>query len=219
MLQILIPWFQNLELVDPNLDEQTGLNLNLKTSSSPTKSHATASGTELILNNLFYLTCRFSDQYGDQLEMLWAILASTWHLNLKIICRYVLIVVSLATYEMHAHGKQVICYLAKVSQERCVDELVAELEHMTDSFCSLVDKNESQVPFFRHNQAAATDRSRPRRFDPETYATASEEEDDLEDEDDDGEDDDSLEMNQSNMTNEENLLSGDDGSRLDFLFI
>ncbi len=116
---------------------------------------------------------------------------------------------------MHSHGKRVICYLAKVSQDRCVDELVAELEHMTDSFCSLVDKNERQVPFFKYNQAKSSDKSRPRRFDPETYASETDDEDD-DDDDDEGEDEDSLEI--SNMTNEENLLSGEDESRIKKFF-
>jgi len=151
ILTILVPWFYNLELVDINVSAHE-LNNNLKTSPSPTKSHATAKGTQLILNNLFYLTCKFGDQYPDELELLWAILASTWRSNLRIICRYLMIIISLATFEMLANGKRIICYLAKVSQDRCIDELISELERVNEPFGALVDRDESHLPFYRYYQ-------------------------------------------------------------------
>lgn len=212
ILTILVPWFYNLELVDINVTTD-GLNNNLKISPSPIRSHATAKGTELILNNLFYLTCKFGDQYPDELELLWAILASTWRSNLRIICRYLMIIISLATFEMLAHGKRIICYLARVSQDRCIDELIGELERANESFGSLVDKDENHLPFYRYNQIPGE--FHQARFDPmeNNYNLDS---DDLDEEDEDEDEDSINPLDQSNLTNEDNLemLSDTEGNDL-----
>jgi hypothetical protein len=143
MLNVLVPWLYNVELVDPNvvqtLQTPTALNLSYVGSQE---------STEIILNNLFYLTCKFADQHGAEFELIWAILASTFSANLKIIVRYVFIMISLASYDMIKYGKHVICYLAKSCPERVSDELITELEFM-DSLSSCLDKWENSLPFYR----------------------------------------------------------------------
>jgi hypothetical protein len=157
MLSVLVPWFYNLELIDSNVVDAksspacdnlntTGLGfLPLQTG------YGTAEATQIILNNLFYLTCKFGEEYSAEFELLWAILASTWKSNLKIACRFLFIMVSLASYEMVVHVKRVICYLSKTCPERLVDELVIELECM-DSFVTVLDKCENVMPFYRYNR-------------------------------------------------------------------
>lgn len=97
---------------------------------------------------------------------------------------------------MLTHGKRIICYLAKVSQDRCVEELIVELEHM-DSFCSVIDKNEVKLPFYRYTQAVPQPPPAA-KFDTETYEMYSADDVDEDDED-------SLELNQSSLGNEEHL--------------
>ena len=159
MLGVLVPWFYNLELVDPNVvtanseastlsSNGTGLGfLPLQTG------YGSVEGTQIILNNLFYLTCKFSDEYAAEFELLWAVLVSTWKSNLKIACRFLFIMTSLASYEMLVHVKRVVCYLSKTCPERLIDELVVELECM-DSFVSILDKCENVLPFYRYNKPA-----------------------------------------------------------------
>ena len=161
MLNVLIPWLYNIELIDSNVL----MSNNSSASSSLPKSmnglaflqlqsgYGSMEATEIILNNLFYLTCKFADQYSTEFELIWAILAFTWPSNLKIIIRFIFIMVTLASYDMIKYGKNVICYLAKACPERVSDELITELEFM-DSLSNVIDKCESTFPFYRYNKPA-----------------------------------------------------------------
>ena len=161
MLNVLVPWFYNLELVDSNVIAPTTVNVSSCEPPSATglgflplqTGYGSAEGTQMILNNLFYLTCKFGEEYSAELELLWAILASTWKSNLKIVCRFLFVMVSLASYEMLLHVKRVVFYLSKTCTERLVDELILELECM-DSFVTILDKCENVMPFYRYNKPA-----------------------------------------------------------------
>ena len=107
--------------------------------------------TQLVLNNLFYLTCKLSDECARELELIWAILASASHANVKIIVRYVFVMLSLAPYDMLRHGKSVVCCMARASPQHVIDELLGELELM-DSLASALDRCESALPFYRYNR-------------------------------------------------------------------
>lgn len=114
---------------------------------------------------------------------------------------------------MLAHGKRIICYLARVSQDRCIDELIGELERANESFGSLVDKDENHLPFYRYNQIPGE--FHQARFDPmeNNYNLDS---DDLDEEDEDEDEDSINPLDQSNLTNEDNLemLSDAEGNDL-----
>ena len=71
MLSILVPWFYHLELVDTNVVNSDSKQHKIKSPNETDSIHA----TEIILNNLFYLSCKFGDQYSNEFELLWAILA------------------------------------------------------------------------------------------------------------------------------------------------
>jgi hypothetical protein len=171
MLNILVPWFYNLELIDPNVSSNTTTtpsNSSLYENSNATglgflplqTGYGSIEGTQMILNNLFYLTCKFGEEYSAEFELLWAVLASTWKSNLKIICRFLFVMVSLASYEMLLHAKRVVCFLSKTCTERLVDELLIELECM-DSFVTVLDKCETLLPFYRYNKPVPTPLSPP----------------------------------------------------------
>ena len=168
ILNLLLPWFYNIELINPNVvcvencsnNKNNNKNGNLNNVLLGLESgYGSIEATHLVLNNLLYLTCKYSNSFGQELELLWATLASTWRSNLKIICRYIYVMISLAPYEMIAHGKRVICYLSRVCPERIVDELVNELE-MMDSFATHVVK-ENQFPFYRYSKAITVPASPP----------------------------------------------------------
>ncbi|RNA38647.1 furry isoform X3, partial [Brachionus plicatilis] len=158
ILNVLVPWFYNIELINPNVvtdTNKTNVNNVLQLESGC----GSVEATHLVLNNLFYLTCKYADNFGAELEVLWATLASTWRSNLKIICRFVYVMISLAAYEMLAHGKRIVCYLSRVCPERIVDELVNELE-MIDSFTAHISK-EAQFPFYRYLKVITVPASPP----------------------------------------------------------
>ncbi len=138
MLTILVPWLYNIELIDPNVVKTSHID------------RGNSSATELVLNNLFYLTCKFGDQYTSEFELIWAVLGSSFVSNIKIICRFLFILVSLATYEMLLNVKRVFGYLSKTCPDRILDELVNELE-ITDSFSDMITRTE-KLPFFRYVQ-------------------------------------------------------------------
>lgn len=165
MLEILIPWFYNIELVDPNvispstmMPTTTAVNNNNNTNNCPYGGSHEA--TMLILNNLFYLTYKLGVEHDAQFELLWAILVTTCRSNLKIVCRYVFVMTTLATYEMLAVGKRIVCYVARACPERLVDELVAELECM-DSYGSVLEKLDQHLPFYRYTKSLSVQASPP----------------------------------------------------------
>jgi hypothetical protein len=55
--------------------------------------------TEMILNNLFYITAKFSDAHPC-IEELWGTLCQYWPNNLKVILRYLIIISGMAPNEL-----------------------------------------------------------------------------------------------------------------------
>ncbi len=116
--------------------------------------------------------------------------------------------INILLFYFNSTGKRIICYLAKVSQDRCVDELISELEHM-DSFCLMIDKDESTLPFYRYNQLAQLNQENSTQFIPGDYDMNSE------DEIDNNNDDNDSILNQNNLTNEENIEVDNNESSID----
>lgn len=159
MLEILIPWFYNIELVDPNVISPSTVPIT-STNAPRTTYSGSHEASILILNNLFYLTHKFGVEYSAEFELLWAILVTTSRPNLKIVCRFVFVMITLATYEMLTIGKRIMCYVSRACPERLVDELVGELESM-DSYGSVLEKCEQQLPFYRYTRAVPAQASPP----------------------------------------------------------
>ncbi|CAF0877343.1 unnamed protein product [Brachionus calyciflorus] len=159
MLNVLVPWFYNLELVNPNVVSDVKKNT-LNNVLQLQSGYGSVEATHLILNNLFYLTCKFGDQFSTEFELLWAILASTWRSNLKIIFRFISVMTTLAPYEVLSHGKKIICFLSRVCPDRIIDELINELE-LVDSFNSIIEKMENQFPFYKYNRPVVVPVSPP----------------------------------------------------------
>jgi hypothetical protein len=107
MLRYLLPWMYNVELVDPNL-ESSDSTLTLSLSAKINEANAVArrvlkgegwgspQATEMILNNLFYLTVKFGNEHANLLESLWAGLTTYWPNNLRVITRYLEVMVTLS---------------------------------------------------------------------------------------------------------------------------
>lgn len=56
--------------------------------------------TEMILNNLFYITTKYPDSHTREIEEIWGTLCQFWPNNLKVILRYLVIVSGMAPNEL-----------------------------------------------------------------------------------------------------------------------
>nr|AOV18883.1 furry [Lymnaea stagnalis] len=138
LLKYLLPWLHNMELVDPSLPQTSPLASFLTRLSDaqsdvfmpPLKGEGWGStqATEMVLNNLFYITVTFGDEHPLEIEALWAALVSCWPFNLKVIIRYLIIITNIAATDLLPYAKRVVTYLGRAKPEKLVDELMNELQ-------------------------------------------------------------------------------------------
>ncbi|KAJ2954552.1 hypothetical protein O0L34_g2835 [Tuta absoluta] len=152
LLQYLMPWLVNIELVDPNVPPANPLSyIQYHTTeagrSGRREGLGSAEATEMVLNNLFYITAKFSDQHPKEIEELWSTLCACWPNNLKVIIRYLVIVSGMAPNELLPYAKRVVLYLARSRPERLLDEMMTELQTVETLNC-LIERTETP-PFYR----------------------------------------------------------------------
>ncbi|BFZ15206.1 hypothetical protein BsWGS_18245 [Bradybaena similaris] len=138
LLKYLLPWLHNLELVDPSLPQTSPLTSFLTrltdgqsdTFIPPLKGEGWGStqATEMVLNNLFYITATFGDEHPLEIEALWSALVSCWPNNLKVIIRYLVIITNIAATDLLPYAKRVVMFLGRAKPEKLVDELMNELQ-------------------------------------------------------------------------------------------
>ncbi|XP_068083711.1 protein furry [Anabrus simplex] len=153
LLQYLLPWLHNMELVDPNVPPANPLSYfqyyatEMSRPGSRREGWGSAEATEMVLNNLFYITAKFSDEHPKETEEVWATLCSCWPNNLKVIIRYLLIVSGMAPVELLPYAKRVVLYLARARPDRLLDEMMTELQTVETLNC-LIERTETP-PFYR----------------------------------------------------------------------
>ncbi|KAG7313541.1 hypothetical protein JYU34_000685 [Plutella xylostella] len=152
LLQYLLPWLVNIELVDPNVPPPNPLcYIQYYTSESGRGGRreglGSAEATEMVLNNLFYITAKFSDNHPKEIEELWSTLCMCWPNNLKVIIRYLVIISGMAPNELLPYAKRVVLYLARSRSERLLDEMMTELQTVETLNC-LIERTETP-PFYR----------------------------------------------------------------------
>ncbi|GFR96359.1 furry [Elysia marginata] len=138
LLKYLLPWLHNMELVDPSLPHASPLTSFL-TRLTDTNSDAfipplkgegwgSTQATEMVLNNLFYITVTMGDEHPLEIEALWSALVSCWPFNLKVITRYLVILTNISATDLLPYAKRVVMYLGRAKPEKLVDELMSELQ-------------------------------------------------------------------------------------------
>ncbi|KAL9906690.1 microtubule binding protein furry isoform 3-T3 [Glossina fuscipes fuscipes] len=151
LLQCLLPWLHNMELVATTVPPATPLSYIMYFPDSGTRGRREGAGsteaTEMILNNLFYITAKFSDTHPRDIEELWGTLCQFWPNNLKVILRYLVIMSGMAPNELLPYAKRVALYLARTCPDRLLDELMAELQTVETLNC-LIERTETP-PFYR----------------------------------------------------------------------
>ncbi|XP_014783664.1 protein furry, partial [Octopus bimaculoides] len=158
LLKCLLPWLHNIELVDPSLPSSTAMSSFLTSvqdsqTDKVTKSYlegegwGSAQATEMVLNNLLYITVKFGDSHPTEIEHLWAALVKYWANNLRVVVRYLVIVTNMSPTVLLPYAKRVISYLGRAKPEKLVDELMNELQTV-ETLNQTIERTQTP-PFYR----------------------------------------------------------------------
>jgi hypothetical protein len=105
----LLPWLHNIQLVDTSLpppDDQRSITLSLAAAQVEQAAvnrrclkgdgWGSAHASELVLNNLMYMTVKFGNEQPTLMQDVWCALVECWPHNLRIALHYVFIVSTIA---------------------------------------------------------------------------------------------------------------------------
>uniref|UniRef100_A0A4W4H0V0 Furry homolog, like n=1 Tax=Electrophorus electricus TaxID=8005 RepID=A0A4W4H0V0_ELEEL len=160
MLHYLLPWMNNIELVDfkPSSrrqeepeEEEEGREMMMVNSRRWLRGEGWGSpqATTMVLNNLMFMTAKYGDEFAwSEIENVWTTLADSWPKNLKIILHF-LISMSGVNSEpsLLPYVKRVVVYLGRDKTMQLLEELMCELEH-TDPVSSAVTHMDNP-PYYR----------------------------------------------------------------------
>ncbi|XP_063096410.1 protein furry homolog-like isoform X5 [Cavia porcellus] len=162
MLHYLLPWMNNIELVDfkplPTArrheeDEDDSLKDRelMVTSRRWLRGEGWGSpqATAMVLNNLMYMTAKYGDELAwSEVENVWTTLADGWPKNLKIILHFLISICGVNSEpSLLPYVKKVIVYLGRDKTMQLLEELVSELQ-LTDPVCSGVTHMDNP-PYYR----------------------------------------------------------------------
>lgn len=151
LLRCLLPWLGNMHLVDPHLTPGHPQEHEAAAPGERREGWGSAEATEMVLNNLFYLTAKFGDQHPKETEELWALLCCCGASNLRVVVRYLLIVAGLAPGELLPSAKRVALHMGRACPDRLLDALLAEMQ-LAETLGFSVERTETP-PFFRLTSA------------------------------------------------------------------
>uniref|UniRef100_A0A8C9TAW2 Furry homolog, like n=1 Tax=Scleropages formosus TaxID=113540 RepID=A0A8C9TAW2_SCLFO len=166
MLHYLLPWMNNIELVDfkPSArrqgeapmeeeeeEELRDREMMMVNSRRWLRGEGWGSphATTMVLNNLMFMTAKYGDEFAwSEIENVWTTLADSWPKNLKIILHF-LISMSGVNSEpsLLPYVKKVVVYLGRDKTMQLLEELVCELE-LTDPVSSAVTHMDNP-PYYR----------------------------------------------------------------------
>nr|XP_033801710.1 protein furry homolog-like isoform X6 [Geotrypetes seraphini] len=150
MLHYLLPWMNNIELVDlkplptvrRNEEEEED---SLKDRELMVNSRRWLKGegwgspqaTAMVLNNLMFMTAKYGDELAwSEIENVWTTLADSWPKNLKIILHFLISICGVNTEpSLLPYVKKVIVYLGRDKTMQLLEELINELQ-LTDPVSS-----------------------------------------------------------------------------------
>uniref|UniRef100_A0A2K5I6R9 FRY like transcription coactivator n=1 Tax=Colobus angolensis palliatus TaxID=336983 RepID=A0A2K5I6R9_COLAP len=162
MLHYLLPWMNNIELVDlkplptarrHDEDEDDSLKDRelMVTSRRWLRGEGWGSpqATAMVLNNLMYMTAKYGDELAwSEVENVWTTLADGWPKNLKIILHFLISICGVNSEpSLLPYAKKVIVYLGRDKTMQLLEELVSELQ-LTDPVSSGVTHMDNP-PYYR----------------------------------------------------------------------
>uniref|UniRef100_A0A8C8IEB9 Protein furry homolog-like n=1 Tax=Oncorhynchus tshawytscha TaxID=74940 RepID=A0A8C8IEB9_ONCTS len=164
MLHYLLPWMNNVELVDfkpsprrqepPVCEEEEEAHerdMMMVNSRRWLRGEGWGSphATTMVLNNLMFMTAKYGDEFAwSEIENVWTTLADSWPKNLKIILHF-LISMSGVNSEpsLLPYVKRVVVYLGRDKTMQLLEELMCELD-LTDPVSSAVTHMDNP-PYYR----------------------------------------------------------------------
>ncbi|XP_054679043.1 protein furry homolog-like isoform X5 [Grus americana] len=162
MLHYLLPWMNNIELVDlkplPTIrrqdeDEEDSLkDREIMVNSRRWlrgEGWGSPQATAMVLNNLLYMTAKYGDEVAwSEIENVWTTLADSWPKNLKIILHFLISICGVNSEpSLLPYVKKVIVYLGRDKTMQLLEELVSELQ-LTDPVSSGVTHMDNP-PYYR----------------------------------------------------------------------
>ncbi|KAL9973951.1 hypothetical protein ACROYT_G020474 [Oculina patagonica] len=169
ILQYMLPWLANIELVDLSNASPTPPELNIETEEeeqtgamSPVELEGEGWGsveaTQMVLNNLFYITVKYDEQFSKEIEEAWGSLCSSrWVNNIhEIMAYHIALAGVIGSSEVLVHAKKVAVYVARANQQKTIEELMEELK-LTETVASQFERCDD-APFFRPLQKSSSSR-------------------------------------------------------------
>ncbi|XP_075051504.1 protein furry homolog-like isoform X1 [Mixophyes fleayi] len=162
MLHYLLPWMNNIELVDlkplPTVRRhEDEVEESLRDRDMMVNSRRWLRGegwgspqaTAMVLNNLLYMTAKYGDEVAwSEIENVWTTLADGWPKNLKIILHFLISICGVNSEpSLLPYVKKVIVYLGRDKTMQLLEELVSELQ-LTDPVSSGVTHMDNP-PYYR----------------------------------------------------------------------
>ncbi|XP_053314411.1 protein furry homolog-like [Spea bombifrons] len=162
MLHYLLPWMNNIELVDlkplPTArrhEEEVEDSLRDREMMVNSRRWLRGEGwgspqaTAMVLNNLMYMTAKYGDEVAwSEIENVWTTLADGWPKNLKIILHFLISICGVNSEpSLLPYVKKVIVYLGRDKTMQLLEELVSELQ-LTDQVSSGVTHMDNP-PYYR----------------------------------------------------------------------
>ncbi|KAM5336812.1 protein furry homolog-like isoform 4-T4 [Glossophaga mutica] len=162
MLHYLLPWMNNIELVDlkplpaaRRHDEDEDESLKDRELMVTSRRWLRGEGwgspqaTVMVLNNLMYMTAKYGDELAwSEMENVWTTLADGWPKNLKIILHFLISICGVNSEpSLLPYVKKVIVYLGRDKTMQLLEELVSELQ-LTDPVSSGVTHMDNP-PYYR----------------------------------------------------------------------
>ncbi|XP_078141897.1 protein furry homolog-like isoform X4 [Centroberyx gerrardi] len=165
MLHYLLPWMNNVELVDfkPSArrpeesgggeDEEDAHDREMMMVNSRRwlrgEGWGSPHATTMVLNNLMFMTAKYGDEFAwSEIENVWTTLADSWPKNLKIILHFLISMSGVnSDPSLLPYVKRVVVYLGRDKTMQLLEELMCELE-LTDPVSSAVTHMDNP-PYYR----------------------------------------------------------------------
>ncbi|XP_051783589.1 protein furry homolog-like isoform X2 [Erpetoichthys calabaricus] len=160
MLHYLLPWMNNIELVDfkpPTKKQEEEEDDDMKDRELMMTSRRWLRGegwgsphaTAMVLNNLMFMTAKYGDEFAwSEIENVWTTLADSWPKNLKIILQFLIGMCGVTSEpSLLTYVKKVVVYLGRDKTMQLLEELLSELE-LTEPVCSAVTHMDNP-PYYR----------------------------------------------------------------------
>lgn len=139
LLALLQPWIANLELVDQNVVEEAA---------EGPRGWGSEEATQLVLNNLLYLTVTHSNNYEMELAEVWKTLAISFPANLPAILNFFYTTTLLSQESLLAHTKRICVLISQVVGTRISSILLEWLSTVHDNSRITLDRSEIP-PYYR----------------------------------------------------------------------